>query len=178
MRRIHTFIPALLTLSLAIGATGCVVRGTSGVHVRAGAYYTPPRLVYVSPGVQVVYDYDQPVFYSDGYYWRHDGRVWYRSSYHSHGWLAADAYSVPHAIVRIDRPHYYVHYRGEVRSHYRPAPYRTHATVRVNPTPVRVHVNPTPVRVHVRSAPPRPVVRDHRTHGTVRVRAGGTIRVR
>jgi len=161
MKRIYTIIPALIILGMALTATGCVVHGTGGVQVRAHAHYTPPRLVYVSPGVQVVYDYHEPVFYSDGYYWRNDGYVWYRSSYHSHGWVRADAY-VPAAIVRIDRPSYYVRYRGEVRG--------------------RVYEQPAyhPQRVQVRTAPSRAVIHDNRPHGEVRVRARarGHIRVR
>jgi len=91
-----------------IGLTGCAVRGTAGV-----AYTEPaPSLVYVSPGVSVIEDYDQPVFYSDNYYWRYDSGNWYRSRNYRGGWQV-DA-RVPVAVRRIERPHAYVHYRGNV----------------------------------------------------------------
>src|SRR5207244_1286987 len=49
-------------------------------------YVEPNNYVYVSPNVQVIEDYDYPVFFSDGMYWRNDGGVWYSSSYHDRGW--------------------------------------------------------------------------------------------
>ena len=103
MKRLHLILFAVVFSSLA---GGCLVSGT--VRTRA---YVEPELVYVSPGVQVVYDYDEPVFYSDGYYWRYQGNVWYRSSYHTHGWVRWR--NVPTAVVRIDHPRGYVHYRGD-----------------------------------------------------------------
>src|SRR5262249_38835090 len=67
-----------------------------------------PDLVTVSPGVQVIADYDEPIFYSDGFYWRFYSGVWYRSTYYTGGWAYARP---PAAIVRIDRPYAYAHYR-------------------------------------------------------------------
>ena len=81
-------------------ATGCAAT------VAADAY--GPDLVTVSPGVQVIADYDEPIFYSDGFYWRYYGGVWYRSSYYTGGWVYARP---PVAVLRIDWPHAYVHYR-------------------------------------------------------------------
>ena len=60
-----------------------------------------PDLVPVSPGVQVIADYDEPIFYSDGFYWRYYGGTWYRSSYYTGGWVYARP---PVAVMRIDRP--------------------------------------------------------------------------
>jgi len=40
---------------------------------------TTPELVVVSPGVQVIADRDEPIFYSNNYYWRNQGGYWYRS---------------------------------------------------------------------------------------------------
>jgi hypothetical protein len=66
-----------------------------------------PDLVTVSPGVQVIADYDEPIFYSDGFYWRYYGGTWYRSSYYTGGWVYARP---PVAVMRIDRPYQYRHY--------------------------------------------------------------------
>jgi len=88
--------------------TGCAAT------VSADAY--PPDMVYVSPGVQVIADYDEPIFYSDGFYWRFYGGGWYRSTYYTGGWVYARP---PVAVMRIDRPYAYAHYRptGYVARH-------------------------------------------------------------
>jgi hypothetical protein len=110
MQRLTLLIPALIAASLA---GGCVVSGHA--RVRTHAYVEPqPELVYVSPGVYVIADYDEPVFYSDNYYWAYRGGVWYRSSYYTRGWVRVR--STPYVIARIDRPHAYVRYRGEGRA--------------------------------------------------------------
>ncbi len=109
----------LLTLLLATATTGCVVRGNVG----ARAYVEPQaELVYVSPGVYVVADYDEPVFYSDNYYWAQRDGYWYRSGYYSGGWVRVQ--SAPHVIAQIDRPRGYVRYRGEGRARIRARDHR------------------------------------------------------
>ncbi len=105
MRRI------LIPLLLSIGATACAGRAT---YTTDGAYasgsYDSPDLVYAEPGVQVVADYREPVFYADNYYWRYDNNRWYRSNYHNRGWV----YSTPTVSVsRIRQPERYRHYRPE-----------------------------------------------------------------
>jgi hypothetical protein len=78
---------------------------------------TAPELVVISPGVQVIADYDEPIFYSENYYWRMDGGTWYRSHDHTRGWARVDV--VPVTIRSIDRPSAYVHYRAEARGNAR-----------------------------------------------------------
>ena len=91
----------------ALGAGG---RGTTSgtVEYSGGVAVDTPDLVYVSPGVSVIADYDEPIFYSDGYYWRQNSGVWYRSGYYTGGWVSASA---PYAVVSIGNPYGYVHYR-------------------------------------------------------------------
>src|SRR5665811_2609224 len=67
-----------------------------------GEGYAAPQMEYVGPGVQVVSDYDYPVFYSDGFYWRYDGGNWYRSGYWNRGWGVS--YNVPVGVRGINRP--------------------------------------------------------------------------
>lgn len=95
---------ALLCLAL----TGCwgTTSGSATLTV------STPRLVLVSPGVYVVEDQDSAVFYSDDYYWRYDGGVWYRSSYYDDGFVQISVDIVPVHIRRVDRPARYVRYRG------------------------------------------------------------------
>jgi hypothetical protein len=85
---------------ITLAAAGCAAT------VSADAY--GPDLVTVSPGVQVVADYDVPIFYADGIYWRYDGGVWYRSGRYTGGWVHA---TPPVAVLRVDRPAAYAHYR-------------------------------------------------------------------
>lgn len=125
---------------LAALATGCVAGGEVGYSV---AYAAPaPNLVYVAPGVQVIADYDYPVFFADGVYWRYDGGVWYRSRRYTGGW--AITYDVPVTVRHIDRPATYVHYRATAVARTR-APVRDH----------RAAPAAAPAARH-------PVVRDHR----------------
>jgi len=100
----------LLQALLFATVAGCT--GTGQVHY--GAEVTTPDLVYVSPGVQVIADYDEPIFYSDNYYWRYNGGVWYRSPSHTRGWVRVS--TVPVAVRRIDRPNAYIRYRATARA--------------------------------------------------------------
>lgn len=167
MKRIHLLLAAIL-LSLAL--SGCVVRARGGVYASA----PQPELVYVSPGVYVIADYDEPVFYSDGFYWRYYGGVWYRSGVYTGGWVRW--HSVPVHVHRIQRPHTYVHYRA--RGHYRnppPGHYRGNGPV------VRDHRDNR--RYQPAPAPRGPVVRDHRDGGgdakvKVKVKGKATVNTR
>jgi len=92
-----------LLLLLLIGCAGeATYGGTATATVRT------PELVTVSPGVEVIADYDQPIFYTDGFYWRYDNGTWFRSDYYTGGWVYA---APPRALYRIDRPYAYRHYR-------------------------------------------------------------------
>lgn len=133
-------------LVVATAAAGCVADGHVGVRaavivppppivtvgVGVNADVPPPQeevvvqpdLVEVSPGVQVIADYDEPVFWSNNFYWRYDGGVWYSSrDYRGGGWRIES--NVPMGIRGIDCPGYYAHYRpaGYV-ARVRPQPYR------------------------------------------------------
>jgi hypothetical protein len=95
----RSIIPATFLLAAAL-ATGCAATVASDGY--------GPDLVTVSPGVQVIADYDEPIFYSDGFYWRFYGGGWYRSSYYTGGWVYARP---PVAVMQINRPYTYAHYR-------------------------------------------------------------------
>lgn len=139
-----------------------------GVGVYGGGGYASPNMEYVGPGVQVVSDYDYPVFYSDGFYWRYDGGLWYRSGYYNRGW--AVNYNVPYGVRGIARPEGYAHYhggagygaRGGYNGGYRGQPaYRGGGEVRDHRT-APVYRGGGGGGATYRPAPSRPVVRDHR----------------
>src|SRR5262249_12402415 len=114
-RRGGTMMRTILIAMLVIA--GCYTEGQVGY---SATYTAPaPDLVYVSPGVQVIADYDYPVFFTDGVYWRYDGGVWYQSRSYRGGWAVSR--NVPVAVRRIDRPGAYVHYHAtgvaQVRNH-------------------------------------------------------------
>jgi len=99
-------IATVMTASLL--AAGCAARVGYTATVSSAGY--GPDLVYAAPGVQVIADYDEPIFFVDGFYWRSYGGGWYRSPYHTGGWV----YATPPVAVRgIDRPQAYVHYRPQ-----------------------------------------------------------------
>jgi len=102
------FSKLLLALGLTLAASSCTV----GYTTRATTTTTVsrPSLVEIQPGVWVVAEYDRPVFYSDGLYWRYDGSYWYRSTYVG-GWNRVGVGVVPRAVVTIDRPTRYRNYR-------------------------------------------------------------------
>jgi hypothetical protein len=120
----HSTVLATLVSAALSACTGVTYSGT----------VETPDLAYVGPGVHVIADYDEPIFYADGFYWWYFGTSWYRSTYYTGGWVVA---SPPSVVVRIDPLRY---------RHYRPAGYVSHRR------PVPSH------RVQ------RPVVRDHRAH--------------
>jgi len=109
-------------LASVLALAGCTATVSGEAY---GPSYGPgygPDLVAVSPGVSVIADYDEPIFYNDGFYWRYYGGGWYRSPYYTGGWAYARP---PAAILRIDRPYTYRHYRPPGWHGYaaRPQPY-------------------------------------------------------
>jgi len=104
----------MLALSVPAGCAGTATYSASGS-------VQTPDLVAVSSDVQVIADYDEPIFYSGGYYWWNTDGGWYRSTYYTGGWgLAAP----PTAVIRIgSEPTRYRHYRPRGYSaRYRPVP--------------------------------------------------------
>ncbi|HEU4614078.1 MAG TPA: hypothetical protein VFS15_18415 [Kofleriaceae bacterium] len=143
----------LLPVAVALGLlAGCYTQGDVGVGYSYGYAAPAPSMYYVSPGVSVVAYSDYPVFYSDNYYWRYDGGIWYRSSYYNGGWVVWN--DVPYSVRRIDRPYRYARYNPGrwSRDPYRGPAVRDHRTYQPG------------YDARYRSAAPAPGVRDHRTY--------------
>ena len=70
-------------------------------------FAAPPPLVEVEPGVQVVRDSDQEIFFSGGWYWHSSPEgVWYRTHSYRGGWAVAPRHMVPVAVMRTPRGQY------------------------------------------------------------------------
>ncbi|HEX5060488.1 MAG TPA: hypothetical protein VFV99_14070 [Kofleriaceae bacterium] len=103
-----------LIISAALGScytSGSVEYASSGVV----------DLAYVAPGVSVIANYGEPIFYSDGAYWYNAYGGWYRSPYYTGGWKYVQY--PPYRISQIRAPLAYRYYRpyGYV-PRYRPVP--------------------------------------------------------
>ena len=102
---------AALALALLLSAP----RLASAQLVVNFGWEAPPAVIEVSPGVQVVRDYDQEVFVSGGHYWVERGGGWYwADDYHGH-WVQAPRERVP-VFIRDHRRGAYAHYRNERRA--------------------------------------------------------------
>jgi hypothetical protein len=71
----------------------------------------PPHLVVVEPGVQVVENYDEEVFFVDNFYWHHRGPHWYRTNAHNGAWVLVEPRFVPERIA-IYEPGRFRRWRG------------------------------------------------------------------
>ena len=108
----------LLGLLVVVALTGCFATvGPDGQVVGGEASFSLvlpqvlPPLIVVQPGVSVVSNMDDEVFYSDGYYWARQDRGWYRSRDHRNGWAYVEERHVPPVIYRSP-PGQYRRYHG------------------------------------------------------------------
>jgi hypothetical protein len=84
------------------------------VHVQVSLptvrFEVTPPLVEIQPGVMVVHDYGDEVFFTGGWYWVRwtDGR-WYRARDHRGGWVVAAPAVVPPVLVGVPAGRYKHH---------------------------------------------------------------------
>jgi hypothetical protein len=148
----RTLLASLLFVTACAGTATYSASGT----------YSSPDLVEVEPGIQVVYGYNEPIFYSDNFYWRNNGGRWYRSAYHDHAWVA---YEPPQRVRTIRQPERYRNYRpaGYQPKSSRPAPYRPAPSNRPAPyRPAPSESRPAPYRPAPSES--RPAPHDNRDH--------------
>src|SRR5262249_6977445 len=113
MRTLAKAIAVALTLYGGVASAQVI---SAGVTVAAATipFEVAPPLVYVSPGVQVVEDYDEEIFFTRGWYWCRRGDVWFRTRDYHGGWVVAPRRYVPARIYRVP-PGHYRHWRGNGR---------------------------------------------------------------
>lgn len=109
----------LVTIPVAVALSLLIAPAPAGagvdVQVHIGLPVAPP-LVVVQPGVSVVEDWDEEVFFVSPYYWvRRDGR-WYRARSPRAAFRVAPVKVVPVELVRMP-PGQYVKYKKAKREH-------------------------------------------------------------
>jgi hypothetical protein len=98
-----------LLAAAALAATLVIPRPASAqvqVSVHIDLPVVLPALVVIEPGVQVVPQVNEEVFFVDGYYWVRRDTGWYRSHDHRSGWVVIDSRKVPARLVKYPPGHY------------------------------------------------------------------------
>jgi hypothetical protein len=103
-----------LVLLASVVALPAFAQVQISVQLPTITFNAPPPLVVVQPGVQVVEDNDEEVFFVDNYYWVRHGPRWYRTKDHRGGWVVVDGPGVPASLVRLP-PGQYRRFKHEVR---------------------------------------------------------------
>lgn len=105
-----------LSLLIAFALAGCLAtfggdgRGRKPAFTLVLPALLPP-LVVVQPGISVVGDFDDEVFYADGYYWSRQDQSRFRSRDHRAGWEHIETHYVP-PVIASSPPGQYRRYRA------------------------------------------------------------------
>jgi hypothetical protein len=97
--------------ALALSLAPLAARAQVAVNIQLGLPAAPP-LVVVQPGVQVVENYDEEVFFTGGWYWVRRGDRWWRAREPRARFAYVEPRYVPQRLVRIP-PGQYRHWRRE-----------------------------------------------------------------
>jgi hypothetical protein len=82
-------------------------------------FAAPPPLVEVQPGVEVVEDADEEIFFTGGWYWHCSPEgTWFRTRNYRGGWAVAPPRVVPVAVARMPRGEYR-HFHSDGRAELR-----------------------------------------------------------
>ena len=100
------------TLSFSAASLVPLTARAADVTVSIG-WQAPPPLIIVSPGVQVVQDYDDEVFFIDGYYWVERDGGWYHSRDHHGNWVFVERSHVHSWLVQPRARGQYKHWNKE-----------------------------------------------------------------
>jgi hypothetical protein len=91
---------------LGLVATPAFAQVTVEVSAPTITFQAPPPLVEIAPGVQVVPNLDEEVFFVDGYYWTRRGDHWYRTKDYRGGWILVQDKDVPSSLSEIPKGKY------------------------------------------------------------------------
>ena len=95
------------------------------LHIRMGLPTVLPPLVQIQPGVRVVQDLDEEVFFTNGYYWTQRDGNWYRARDHRGTWNYVRAERAPTGLTHLERGQYRRWQHDDQKRW--PAPRRGHA---------------------------------------------------
>ncbi len=99
-----------LALSTSLLAAPALAQIEVSVQLPTITFNAPPPLVVVQPGIQVVEDHDDEVFFVDSFYWVRRGPRWYRTRDYRGGWVVVEGARVPPTLVRL-APGQYRHFK-------------------------------------------------------------------
>jgi hypothetical protein len=100
----------LVLFALFAAASGARADAVVQTRITVALPVVLPRLVVVQPGVQVVEDLDEEVFFVDGWYWVRRDNFWYRARNPHAAWVYAEPRFIPPGLRRIP-PGQYRRYR-------------------------------------------------------------------
>ncbi len=121
---------------VAVLAAPALARAQASAQLRLDLPVVLPQLVVVSPGVQVVPDVEEEVFFSGGWYWVRQDGGWYRSHSPRRGWMFVQPERVPRRLVNLPP--------GQYRRWHPPPPPARAEPARFRPAPAPR--GPEPVR--------------------------------
>ncbi len=102
----------LLSLALASSLLPLTARAQVEMSISVGLPVAPP-LVVVQPGVQVVENYPEEVFFVGGWYWCRRGPYWYRAPSPRASFAYVEPGYVPTRLAYMPPPGHYKHWRRE-----------------------------------------------------------------
>jgi hypothetical protein len=102
MNRYFGIVASAVLLMSAVKARAQEIR----VELPTIRFEQPPPLVVAEPGIQVVPDQPEEVFYVDGWYWTRRGDHWFRTHDYRGQWVGADRRIVPDRLYRVPPGHY------------------------------------------------------------------------
>ncbi len=105
---------AVTIASLAVLGAPLAARAQVSVGIQIGLPVAPPMVV-IQPGVQVVENYHEEVFFTGGWYWVRRGPYWYRARQPGATFMPVQPRYVPARIVSLPPGHYKHWHREEMR---------------------------------------------------------------
>jgi hypothetical protein len=102
------FFATLVVLALAVPATAL---GQAQFEIQLNLPAVLPPLVEVQPGVRVVRDLDEEVFFVDGRYWVRRDERWYSARSPRGRWAYVESRRAPDSLTRMP-PGLFRHWRG------------------------------------------------------------------
>ncbi|HEX9292032.1 MAG TPA: hypothetical protein VF904_21125 [Anaeromyxobacteraceae bacterium] len=99
----------ILLSALVVSLVPAAARAQVDVRFQVALPVAPP-LVTIQPGIQVVENYDEEVFFTGGYYWVRRDAGWYRARGPRAAFVFVQPRRVPPGLVRLP-PGQYKHWR-------------------------------------------------------------------